>query len=141
MLPWRNKEWERVLTVLDLRWRSMPRLSPAAPSRVSRTTAKALSSNSRSRRWGVCDADRSEAQAEAQVLGIAEAGLHRPPFRVELADLRRGRGAVAGDQAPGLLHVLGVHAHDRADRALRLGDHGIAQLARPTALADPLGRR
>src|SRR3954471_2238499 len=29
----------------------MPRLSPAAPSRVSRTTAKALSSR-RSRRWG-----------------------------------------------------------------------------------------
>ena len=35
---------------------------------------------------GVCDADR----AEAQILGIAEAGLHRPPFRVELDDLRRG---------------------------------------------------
>src|SRR3954452_20091463 len=47
-----DREWERVLTVLDLRWRSMPRLSPAAPSKVSRTTAKALSSSSRSRRWG-----------------------------------------------------------------------------------------
>src|SRR4051794_31826637 len=52
MQPWRNREWERVLTVLDLRWRSMPRLSPAAPSRVSRTTAKALSSSSLSRRCG-----------------------------------------------------------------------------------------
>src|SRR4051794_37580304 len=30
----------------------MPRLSPAAPSRVSRTTANALSSSSRSRRCG-----------------------------------------------------------------------------------------
>src|SRR3954454_13481004 len=30
----------------------MPRLSPAAPSKVSRTTAKALSSSRRSRRWG-----------------------------------------------------------------------------------------
>src|SRR3954454_19098677 len=30
----------------------MPRLSPAAPSRVSRTMAKALSSSSRSRRCG-----------------------------------------------------------------------------------------
>ena len=34
-----------------------------------------------------------------------------------------------------------MHAHDGADRALRLGDHGIAQLARPAALADPLGGR
>ena len=38
----------------------------------------------------VRDADRAEAQAEAQVLGVAEAGLDRPPFRGELDDLRRG---------------------------------------------------
>ena len=37
---------------------------------------------------GVCDADR--ADAEAQILGIPEAGLGRPPFRGELDDLRRG---------------------------------------------------
>jgi hypothetical protein len=54
-------------------------------------------------------------------------------------------GAVAsrfsGNQAPGLLHALGVHAHGRGDRAVRLGDRGIAQLARPAALADPVLRR
>ena len=33
-----------------------------------------------------------------------------------------------------------MRAHDGANRALRLGNHGIAQLARPAALADPLGR-
>ena len=49
--------------------------------------------------------------------------------------------ASLGDQAPGLLHALGVHAHGRADRALRLGDPGVTQLARPAVLADPLGRR
>src|SRR3954471_14302923 len=38
--------------VVLVRWRSMPRLSPAAPSRVSRTTANALSSSSLSRRCG-----------------------------------------------------------------------------------------
>src|SRR3954447_24801507 len=98
MLPWRNREWERVLTVLDLRWRSMPRLSPAAPSRVSRTTANALSSSRRSRRWGSAMRDRAEAHAEAQILGVAEAGLHCPPLRVELDDLRRGRVTAAGHQ-------------------------------------------
>ena len=48
------------------------------------------------------------------------------------------RDSVARHQTPGLLHVLGVHAHDRADRAPRLGDRGVTQLARPAALADPL---
>jgi hypothetical protein len=47
-------------------------------------------------------------------------------------------GAVSGHQAPGLLHALGVHAHGRADRAVRLGDRGITQLARPATLADPV---
>ena len=31
-----------------------------------------------------------------------------------------------------------MDAHDGTDRAPRLGDRGIAQLTRPTALADPL---
>ena len=89
----------------------------------------------------VRDADRAEAHAEAQILGVPEAGLNRPPFRVEFGDLRRGRGAVSSNPAPGLLHALGVHAHGRADRAVRLGDRSIAQLARPAALADPVLRR
>src|SRR3954447_4690374 len=42
------------------------------------------------------DPHRAEAQAEAQVLGVPEAGLHSPPFRVELDDLRRV--TVAGHQ-------------------------------------------
>src|SRR4029453_14948111 len=117
----------------------MPRLSPAAPSRVSRTTAKALSNSSRSRRCG--SAIRTQAQAETQVLGIPEAGLHSPPFRVEPDDLGRGCVTVAGHQAPGLLHVPGAYAHGRADWAARLSDRRVAQLARPAALADPVGRR
>src|SRR3954468_12562240 len=92
----------------------MPRLSPAAPLRVA-------------------DADRREA--EAQVLGISETGLHPPPFRVQRDDLRRV--TIAGHQAPGLLHALGVHAH--VGWALCPRDRGVAQLACPAALA--LGRR
>src|SRR3954453_9949720 len=69
-------------------------------------------------------------------------------FNIDLctSDLRRGlknvrtsRNRCQVDSA--LLHALGVHAHGRADRALCLGDRGIAQLARPAALADPVGRR
>src|SRR4051812_40271769 len=44
------------------------------------------------------DAHRAQAQAEAQVLGVPEAGLHSPAFRVELDDLRRGCVTVAGHQ-------------------------------------------
>src|SRR3954452_14050899 len=46
----------------------------------------------------VADADRAEAQAEAQVLGVPETRLHAPPFGVAVDDLARGRGGVAGDQ-------------------------------------------
>src|SRR4051795_4998610 len=46
----------------------------------------------------VADANRREAQAEAQVLGISETGLHSPPFRVQRDDLRRGRVTIAGHQ-------------------------------------------
>src|SRR3954471_19415524 len=42
--------------------------------------------------------DANCAEAEAQVLGVAEAGLHCPPLRVELDDLRRGRVTAAGHQ-------------------------------------------
>src|SRR5689334_9198872 len=89
----------------------------------------------------VADVYRRQAHAEAQVLGISEAGLHAPPFSVEVDDLAGRGGAVAGDQAPGFLHVAGVHAYHRTDRALRRGDRRLAQLARPAALADPRRRR
>src|SRR4051812_30388799 len=101
----------------------MPRLSPAAPSRVSRTTANALSSSSAA--GGLRCGPRPHA--EAQILGVAEAGLHCPPLRVELDDLRRGRVTAAGHQAPGLLHALGVHAH--ADRAVSVASRSLR--ARP----------
>src|SRR5271165_428074 len=52
MQPWRNNEWVRRLAVFDFRSRSFPSASPAAPGKVSSTTAKALSSHSRSRRSG-----------------------------------------------------------------------------------------
>ena len=52
MQPCRNNEWLRVMVfdVFDLGSRSMPRLSPTAPSRVSRAMANAVTSTSRSRR-------------------------------------------------------------------------------------------
>jgi hypothetical protein len=42
----------RVLAVLDLSRRSMPRLSPTAPSMVSNAMAKALTNSSRARLVG-----------------------------------------------------------------------------------------
>ena len=116
----------------------MPRLSPAAPSKVSRSTAKALSCSWRSRRCASAISNCPEAQAEAQVLGVAEAGLHRPPLLGELDDLLRGRGTAAGYHATGLLHALCVHAHGRTVRAVHLFDRSIAQLARQAALFDSL---
>ena len=52
MQPCRNREWVRFLLVFDFSRRSMPRLSPTAPSRVSKAVAKALISSRRSRRPG-----------------------------------------------------------------------------------------
>src|SRR3954454_21556361 len=52
MQPCRNSEWVRVLLVLDLSSRSMPRLSPTVPRKVSRAVAKALIRSRRSRRVG-----------------------------------------------------------------------------------------
>src|ERR1700692_2009796 len=52
MQPCRNNEWVRVFEVFDLSNRSIPRLSPAAPSMVSSTIANALMSSNRSRRVG-----------------------------------------------------------------------------------------
>ena len=52
MHPWRNKEWVRVLEVLDLSNRSIPRLSPTEPSNVSSAMANALTRSSRSRLVG-----------------------------------------------------------------------------------------
>ena len=52
MQPCRKSEWLRVFAVFDLSCRSMPRLSPTVPSRVSSAMAKALTNNSRSRRVG-----------------------------------------------------------------------------------------
>src|SRR5208337_3119376 len=40
---------------------------------------------------------------------------------------------------PGFLHACGLYANDRPDLAAGGGDFRIAQLARPSALADPIG--
>ena len=47
--------------------------------------------------------------------------------------------AVARRQMPGLLHAGGFHANSRAEFLSRGGDFGVTQLARPPALADPVG--
>src|SRR5512143_338891 len=143
MQPWRKREWVRVLTVLDLRWRSRPRLSPAAPSRVSRTTAKALSSSRRSRRCGsamrTAERPMPKRRFLTQVLDVAEAGLHRPAPGIQGDEITGRRLTVAGCQTPGFLHVGGGHADDRADRNPVGGDPGRPQFACPPAPADPGG--
>src|SRR5271166_712978 len=54
-------------------------------------------------------------------------------------DLAAGRIAVACCDAPRLLHVLGMDANNRRDLASSDGDFDLAQHARPTAFADPVG--
>ena len=54
-------------------------------------------------------------------------------------DYARAGLTVAGGQTPRLFHVLGMDADDRADRVPARRDLGVAQLARPSALADPIG--
>jgi hypothetical protein len=53
----------------------------------------------------------------------------------------RRRFPLAGRQAPRLLHILRVHAHDRADVLALRGHPRIRQLAGTAAAAHPLGRR
>src|SRR3954465_10165359 len=138
MQPWRNSEWVRVLLVLDLSSRSMPRLSPTAPSRVSRAVAKALIRSRRSRRVG---SPGAEPHAKAQVFRIAEVRLDRPPPRVVVDQLGSRRLGVAGRETPAVLHALGVDADDGADLPALRGHPGLAQLAGAARLADPLGGR
>ena len=85
------------------------------------------------------DAKRAHAHAEAQVRAVAEAGFDGPSFGMELDDLRRGERAIAGGQMPSFLHGRSLHADDRADLLARGGDFRVAQLPRPSALADPIG--
>src|ERR1700722_13421301 len=138
MQPWRKSEWVRCLAVLDLRWRSMPRLSPAAPSSVKRTIAKALRRSSLSRRWGSEIRRTPIAMPKRKVLRVAKPGFDRPALGVGIDDLARARLGVAGGQAPGFLHVFGVDADDGAHFAPARGDRGGGKFARPTALADPV---
>src|SRR5208283_3338567 len=51
----------------------------------------------------------------------------------------RRRQIVPVPGEPGLLHACGLYANDRPDLAAGGGDFRIAQLARPSALADPIG--
>ena len=73
---------------------------------------------------------------------VAEAGLDGPALRVgvdDLAGLWRWRRLIG--QAPGLLHVLGFHAHDGADGMLGCCQGGPGQLDGTAALADPVRGR
>src|ERR1700691_723297 len=88
---------------------------------------------------GIVDPECAHAHAEAQILAVSEAGLDGPAFRVELDDLRRGERAVAGGQMPRLLHARRLHAYDRADLLAGGRDFGVAQFARLSSLADPIG--
>src|SRR5208337_4349236 len=106
MQPWRNSEWVRVLLVLDLSSRSMPRLSPTAPSRVSNAMANALTSSSRSRLVGSPTRVADSPMPKRRSFGVAEAGFDGPALGIVVDQHGGGRLRVAGGQAPGLLHAL-----------------------------------
>lgn len=59
----------------------------------------------------VGDAQLAHAEAEPEVLGVAEARLDGPALGVKVGDLARWCLAVAGDEALWLLHAFGMHAH------------------------------
>ena len=107
----------------------MPRLSPAAPSSVSRRIAKALQQQQTVAPLRIADAQDAQAHAEPQILGVAEPRLDRRPFGVEVDDLGGARGRIAGGQMPSLLHPLGVDADRRADLVAGGGEFGAAQKA------------
>ena len=73
----------RVLAVLAFSIRSIARLSPAAPRRVSRAIAFAAINRRRSRRKGMADMRGREPQAVSENLQIAEGLLNREPTAVE----------------------------------------------------------
>ena len=83
---------------------------------------------------GIADPLRAHAHCEAQILAVAKTGFDAPAFGVELDDLRSGARAVAGGQAPGLLHARGFYANNRSHFLTGGGNFRIAQLTRPAAL-------
>ena len=87
----------------------------------------------------IVDFERARAHCETRIPVITEAGFGGPFFGISRDDPRRGKRAVADDLMPSLLHVRGLNANDRADLAAGDGDFHIAQLARPSVRADPIG--
>ena len=83
------------------------------------------------------DARRRQAHAEAQVLGIAELRLNRPPSGIVVDQRRRRRVPLAGRQAPGLLHIFRLHADDGADLLTPRGHPRVKKLAGTPTLAHP----
>ncbi len=90
---------------------------------------------------GIVDPQFAHAHAKAQILCVTKTRFDGPTLAVERDDFPCRDGAVAGRQMPRLFHVLGLHAHHRADLLAGGGDLGVAQFARPAALADPISRQ
>ena len=91
---------------------------------------------------GFADAGDAKPHTEAQVFGIAKTWLDGPAFGVVVDEPGGRRPWVAGGQAPGFLHRLGMDTDDGPD-LITLGcrDCGIAQFAGAASLADPFGDR
>src|SRR3954454_20490508 len=139
MAPWRNSEWVRRLVVFDLRWRSYPSASPAAPSNVSKATANAFNSHRRSRRAGVLTRIDAMPMPKGKILCVAESALDSPAFAVQTLEVVGGCLGAAGGQAPSLLHVLVAHAQHGADLITVSRHLGAAQHLRASTGSDPSG--
>jgi hypothetical protein len=118
----------------------MPRLSPAAPSGVKSTMAKAFRRRSLSRPLWIGDAQNAQAHTEAKVLRIAKPRLDCPTFGVIVHDLARCRLSVVRGQTPGLFHISGLDADDRSNLVPARRDLGVAQLS-PVLPCQPTPRR
>src|SRR3954453_3327540 len=88
---------------------------------------------------GAADVHLAQAHAVADILAGAELACDAPALRVQVAQLTGGPVGGVGDQAPGLLHALGVDAHHGADRIGEAGDGGAVQHASTAAQANPVG--
>jgi len=87
------------------------------------------------------DVHRTHPHPEPQVLGVAEGAFDAPALAVEINQRPGGLLGDAGGQAPGLLHVFGLHAHHGVDWIAGGGDRRAALHACASTRSAPLGRR
>ena len=76
---------------------------------------------------------RAQAEAEADILGVAEGFFDGEPASIAFHDLRRGLGRERRRETPRLLRIAGVHENDAGNARLVGDDLGAANEERSSA--------